>query len=96
MMYAEIVFEQFPPGWEELEWKARKLKQLNWSYQLQVGRQAFGHAMGPQFQFTIIRWGVRTDIFNTPPREVLYEGHDYYAVLGFISMLLKAEEEQRG
>lgn len=97
MMYAEIQPEQYPPGWEELEWKARKLKQLNWSYQLLVGRQVFGHYERlPQYQYTIIKWGVRTDIFNTPPREVLYEGHDFYAVLGFISMLLKAEEEQRG
>lgn len=95
MMYAEIQVEQYPPGWEELEWKSKKLKQLNWSYQLQVGRQAFGFGMGPQYQFTIIKWGHRPDLLTSPPREVLYEGHDFYAVLGFISMLLKAEEEAR-
>lgn len=94
-VYAEIQPEQYPPGWEELEWKAKKLKQLNWSLKLQVSRQCFGNAFGPQYQFAIIRWGQRPDIFTPPSREVLYEGHDFYAVLGMISMLLRAEEEQR-
>jgi hypothetical protein len=95
MLYAEIQAEQYPPGWEELEWKCKKLRQLNWSYQLQVGRQVFGHAMGPTYQFTLIKWGHRPDV-NTPvKREVLYEGHDYYAVLGFVSMLLTAAEEEK-
>ena len=94
-VYAEIRPDQYPPGWEELEWKAKKLKQLNWSLQLRVSRQCFGHAFGPQYQFAIIRWGTRPDIFTSARREVLYEGHDYDAVTGFISMLLKAEEEQR-
>lgn len=95
-MYAEIYPEQYPPGWEELEWKAKKLKQLNWSLQLQVSRQCFGYVSEPQYQFAIIRWGVRPDIFTSPSREVLYEGHDFYAVLGMISMLLTAEEEKHG
>ena len=94
-MYAEIKAEQYPPGWEELEWKAKKLKQLNWSLQLQVSRSLFGFKMHPEYQFTIIRWGTRPDIFTPAQREVLYEGHDLQAVTGFISMLLKAEEEQR-
>lgn len=95
MLYAEIQAEQYPLGWEELEWKSRRLKQLNWSYQLQVGRQVFSLSKYPEFQFTIIKWGLRQDINTPPKREVLYEGHDFYAVLGFISMLLKAEEEAR-
>jgi len=96
MHYAEIQKEQWPLGWEELEWKCRKLKQLEWSYQVQVGRQVFAHfKQFPEFQFTLIRWGHRRSINESPPREVLYEGHDYYAVLGFVSMLLTAEEEKR-
>jgi hypothetical protein len=94
MLYAEITLEQYPPGWEELEWKMRKLKQLNYSYSFQVGRRLF-QLKYPEYQFTLIRWGRRVSINENPPREVLYEGHDYYAVLGFISMLLKAEEELR-
>jgi hypothetical protein len=92
MLYAEITLEQYPPGWEELEWKMRKLKQLDYSYSFQVGRQAFGYGMGPKYQFTLIRWERVTEGTR---REVLYEGHDYYAVLGFVSMLLTAEEEKR-
>jgi hypothetical protein len=95
MLYAEITLEQYPPGWEELEWKMRKLKQLDYSYSFQVGRQAFGYGMGPKYQFTLIRWGERLHMNASAPREVLYEGHDYYAVLGFVSMLLTAEEEKR-
>ena len=94
MLYAEITLEQYPPGWEELEWKMRKLKQLNYSYQLQVGRRLF-QLKYPEYQFTLIKWGHRPNINTPPPREVLYEGHDFKAVLGFISMLLKAEEEMR-
>jgi hypothetical protein len=94
-MYADIYAEQYPPGWEELEWKIKQLKQLQWNYQLQVGRQAFGYAMGPTYQFTLIRWGTRPDYNTAAPREVLYEGHDYYAVLGFISLLLTAEQDKQ-
>jgi hypothetical protein len=117
MLYADITLEQHPPGWEELEWKMRKLKQLNYSYQLQVGRRLF-QLKYPEYQFTLIRWEHRKDpgahdgcgggrrCPSTPHSpgywcrqpdwpQVLYEGHDYYAVLGFISMLLKAEEELR-
>jgi hypothetical protein len=95
-MYAQIDGINYPPGWEELEWKLKKLKKFNYSYQLQVSKRAFGYGMGPTYQFTLIRWGRR----NLPPsdheliREVLYEGHDYKAVVGFVSMLLTAEEEK--
>ena len=94
MLYAEIPSERYPLGWEELEWKCRKLKQLNWSYQLQVGQRMF-QLKYPEYQFTLVRWGHRPDINTPAKREVLYEGHDYYAVLGFVSMLLTAEEEKR-
>jgi hypothetical protein len=94
MLYAEIQMEQYPLGWEELEFKCKKLRQFNWSYKLEVGRQMFS-LKAPQYQFTLVKWGHRPDI-NTPAKhEVLYEGHDFYAVLGFVSMLLKAEEEMR-
>lgn len=94
MLYAEISSDQYPLGWEELEWKARKLKQLNWSIQLMVSRQMF-QLKAPEHQFTIIRWGHRPDPLSPVTREVLYEGHDFKAVLGFISMLLTAEEEKQ-
>lgn len=94
MLYAPIVKERYPLGWEELEWKCRKLKQLNWSYQVEVSRQMF-QLKYPEYQFTLIRWGHRKDINSPAVREVLYEGHDYQAVLGFVSMLLTAEEEKQ-
>lgn len=94
MLYAPITKERYPLGWEELEWKCRKLKQLNWSYQVEVSRQMF-QLKYPEYQFTLIRWGHRPDINTPAKREVLYEGHDYHAVLGFVSMLLTAEEEKQ-
>jgi hypothetical protein len=96
-MYIEIEAAQYPPGWEELEWKAKKLKKLNYSYQLQVSKRAFGHGMGPMYQFALIRWGrhVISHFDHERTREVLYEGHDYQAVVGFVSMLLTAEEEKQ-
>ncbi len=101
-MYVEIVAAQYPPGWEELEWKAKKLKKLNYSYQLQVSKRAFGHGMGPVYQFALIRWSSRSGsrsvishFDHELTREVLYEGHDYQAVVGFVSMLLTAEEEKQ-
>jgi hypothetical protein len=82
-------------GWEELEWKCKKLKKLNWKYTVLVGRKMFAlHA--PEYQFTLVKWGHQQNIVSwAPKREVLYEGHDYQAVLGFVSMLLTAEEELR-
>ena len=94
MLYASIALQNYPLGWEELEFKLQRLRHLNWSYQLEIGQQMF-RLKAPQYQFTLIRWGHRPSINESPPREVLYEGHDYYAVLGFVSMLLKAEEEKR-
>ena len=96
-MYVEIEVAQYPPGWEELEWKVKKLKQLNYSYQLQVSKRAFGHGMGPMYQFTLIRWSRHaiSHFDHERTREVLYEGHDYQAVVGFVSMLLTAEEEKQ-
>ena len=94
MLYASIAMQNYPLGWEELEFKLKKLKQLNWAYQLDIGQQVFS-LKGPQYQFTLIKWGHRPSINEAPKREVLYEGHDYYAVLGFVSMLLTAEEELR-
>ena len=94
MLYIEILRERYPLGWEELEWKFRKLKQLNWFYQLSIGQPAFQLDV-PPYQFTLIRWGIRPDVNTSAPREVLYEGHDYKAVLGYISLLLKVEEDQR-
>lgn len=94
MLYASIAMQNYPLGWEELEWKMRKLKQLVWSYQLDIAQQMFS-LKAPPYQFTLIRWGQRPD-YNTPAtREVLYEGHDYYAVLGFVSLLLSAEEDKQ-
>lgn len=94
MLYAPITKERYPLGWEELEWKYKKLKQLNWMYQVEVSRQMF-QLKYPEYQFTLIRWGHRPDINTPAKREVLYEGHDYHAVLGFVSMLLTAEEEKQ-
>jgi hypothetical protein len=94
MLYANIAMQNYPLGWEELEWKLKKLRELAWGYQLEIGQQVFS-LKAPQYQFTLVRWRVRPDIHTSAPREVLYEGHDYYAVLGFVSMLLKAEEEKR-
>jgi len=94
MLYAEITLEQYPPGWEELEWKLHKLRQFNRAYKLEVGRRLF-QLKYPEYQFTLIKWEYRPDINTSAKREVLYEGHDFKAVLGFISMLLKAEEEMR-
>jgi hypothetical protein len=94
MLYANIARSNYPLGWEELEWKFRKLKQLVWGYQLDIAQQMFS-LKAPQYQFTLIRWGQRSD-YNAPaPREVLYEGHDYYAVLGYVSLLLSAEEDKQ-
>jgi hypothetical protein len=94
MLYASIAMQNYPLGWEELEFKLKKLKELAWEYQLDIGQQVFS-LKGPQYQFTLIRWGQRISINEPAKREVLYEGHDYYAVLGFVSMLLTAEEEKR-
>jgi len=94
MLYADLQPDQWPMGWEELEWKCKKLKKLNWKYTVHVGRKMFAlHT--PEYQFTLVRWGHRQSITEAPKREVLYEGHDYQAVLGFVSMLLTAEEELR-
>jgi hypothetical protein len=94
MLYASIAMQNYPPGWEELEFKLKKLKELNWGYQLDIRQRVFSLKY-PEYQFTLIKWGHRPSINESPLREVLYEGHDYYAVLGFVSMLLKAEEELR-
>lgn len=94
MLYASIAMQNYPLGWEELEWKMRKLKQLVWSYQLDIAQQVFS-LKAPPYQFTLIRWGHRPDINTSPTREVLYEGHDYYAVLGFVTLLLTAEEDKQ-
>ncbi len=94
VMYASIALSNYPLGWEELEWKLRKLKQLDWAYQLDIAQQVFS-LKAPPYQFTLIRWGHRPNINTSPPREVLYEGHDYYAVLGFVSLLLTAEEDKQ-
>lgn len=94
MLYASIALSSYPLGWEELEWKLRGLKQLDWSYQLDIAQQMFS-LKAPPYQFTLIRWGHRPDINTPAPREVLYEGHDYYAVLGFISLLLTAEQDKQ-
>jgi hypothetical protein len=95
-MYVEINGVNYPPGWEELEWKFNKLKKFDYSYQLQVSRRAFGYAMGPMYQFALIRWGRRSlsSSGHELTREVLYEGHNYQAVVGYVSMLLTAEEEK--
>jgi hypothetical protein len=94
MLYASIAMQNYPLGWEELEWKMRKLKQLVWSYQLDIAQQVFS-LKAPPYQFTLIRWGHRPDINTLSTREVLYEGHDYYAVLGFVTLLLAAEEDKQ-
>lgn len=94
MLYASIALSPYPLGWEELEWKLRKLKQLAWGYQLDIAQQVFS-LKAPPYQFTLIWWGQRPDYNSPAPREVLYEGHDYYAVLGFISLLLTAEQDKQ-
>jgi len=54
MLYASIAMQNYPLGWEELEWKLKKLKQLVWGYQLEIGQQVFS-LKAPQYQFTLIR-----------------------------------------
>lgn len=94
MLYADLNPRNFPPGWEEAEYLAKMLKQISWHHQLVVRKKMFAVPDGPEYKFTIIRWGIRRDINSEVPRTELWEGSDYAELTGMLRLLIATETAQ--
>ncbi len=92
-MYAKVDPKLWPPGLEEVEYLNKRLKQINWDYEVLLERRMFaGLAEQPDIKFSIRKWKPRIDYNDAPVFEVVWEGEGLSECTGMLRMLIAVEE----
>ena len=92
MLYAKLDEEQWPLQWEELEYLAKKLKQMNWSYSVEAERSIFGSL--PAHRFVLIKWVPRKSANESPKREEVGYYKTMEEIIPMLKLLISAEEDK--
>ena len=92
MLYAKLDDEQWPMQWEELEYLAKRLKQMNWSYSVEAERSIFGSL--PAYRFVLIKWGARQRLTDSPKREEVAYYKTMEEIIPMLKLLISAEEDR--
>lgn len=94
MLYAKLDQELWPIQWEELEYLAKRLKQLNWSYAVEAERSIFGSL--PAYRFVLIKWHPRKPTAKasaTTEREELGAYKTMEEIIPILKLLISTEED---
>ncbi len=92
MLYAKLDQELWPLQWEELEYLAKRLKQINWSYSVEAERSIFGSL--PAHRFVLIKWEQRQRLTDSPKREVVGEYKTMEEIIPMLKLLISVEEDK--
>ncbi len=91
MLYAKLDQELWPIQWEELEYLAKRLKQVNWAYAVEVEKSIFGSL--PAHRFVLIKWGQRQHVNDSPKREELGTYKTMEEIIPILKLLISTEED---
>lgn len=92
MLYAALESDQWPLQWEELEYLAKKLKNMNWTYDVVAERSIFGSL--PAHRFVLIKWEARKSINDSPKREEVGYYKTMEEIIPMLKLLISAEEDK--
>lgn len=94
-MYAKLDPQFWPLGLEEMEYLAKRLKQLCWNYEVRVEKLMFSgleRESVPMMRFAILKWKTRRDINDSPGFDTLWVGENFAELTGMLRMLITVEE----
>lgn len=91
MLYAPVNANAWKLGWEELEYLEKKLKRLDFRYQVGAERRMFESQDHPEYRFVLLRWENHGD---GNKRNVLLETHDTEQMASALKMLVSIEENE--
>jgi hypothetical protein len=94
MLYAKLENDHWPLELEELEYVAKRLKHLNWAYDVEVQRSIFGSL--PAHRFVLIKWEARQSTKTEPAktnRNLIGEYKTKEEIIPMIRLLISAEED---
>lgn len=93
MLYAPVNANAWKLAWEEVEWLEKKLRRLNFIYQVIAERRMFELQDHPEYRFVLLKWSHDPNTFEKK-REVLLETHDIGHMASVLKMLISVEGEQ--
>ena len=92
-MYAPLKREQYPLGWEELEYLEKKLRYMNTNYQVGAEKWVFSTPDGlPRYRYVVLKWGHNGTNFK---RETLCETEDIRQACSVMTMLIAVAEDEK-
>lgn len=93
MLYAAVHDHRaWPLGLEELEYLKKKLKQLNYSYQVGLEMRMFALSDHPEYRYTLVKFEHVS--VTRAKRIVLLETHDMEQMASALKMLVSIEETE--
>jgi hypothetical protein len=92
MLYANVERVNWPLKWEELDYLANQLKNLDWSYDVQVERLILG--AHERYRFVLVRWGPRKHANDSPKREELGTYKAVEEIIPILKLLISTEEDK--
>lgn len=97
MLFAQINQNEWPLKWEELEYLAKRLKNMDWSYDVIAERCVFGAY--ERHQFVLIKWHPRTVVAGnvepaSPKREELGTYKTMEEIIPIVKLLISTEEDK--
>jgi hypothetical protein len=92
MLYAPVFSKAaWPLGLEELEYLEKKLRQLNYSYQVGLEMRMFSLLDYPEYRYILLKWESHAE---GSKRIVLLETHDTEQMASALKMLVSIEENE--
>lgn len=92
MLYAKLDEAQWPLQWEELEYLAKRLNQMNWAYSVEAERSIFGSL--PAHRFVLIKWEARKHANDSPKREEVGTYKTMDEIIPMLKLLISVEEDK--
>lgn len=93
MLYAAVNNKAaWPLGAEEIEYLEKKLRHLNYNYQVGLEVRMFSLPDHPEHRFVLLKWEHISG--DTSKRNVLLETHDIEQMASALKMLVSIEETE--
>lgn len=92
MLYAPVNHRSaWPLGVEELEYLEKRLRQLNFNYQVGLEMRMFALPDHPEYRYVLVKW---EHVSGDAKRIVLLETHDMEQMASALKMLVSIEENE--
>lgn len=93
MLYAPVNHRSaWPLGVEEIEYLEKRLRQLNFNYQVGLEMRMFALPDHPEYRYVLLKWEHVSG--SAAKRIVLLETHDMEQMASALKMLVSIEENE--